>query len=416
VAEPDAPRVAAWTAVGVALPIAMSLAILALDVAEGPKTQYVGLLVAAPFVAAALVGPLLTALVGAVTLGLAFGVGFLQEDETLTRAAAFTEPQEIRLGFILCASALAVVVAGLRRTRQARLARLTQISEVAQRTILPDLPPVVGEVACAARYQSATSEARVGGDLFEVLDTGFGVRALVGDARGKGLEAVRLSGYVLGSFREVAWSEPDLGKVATALDLAVRRIGAAEDFVTAALVELRGDGAARLVVCGHPAPLALPAPGAVGAPDPAPDATRAAGRHRRLPVRLRRRAAPQPLPVRRLGPCVADPPLGLLVGPPSVATAPVATGERLLLLTDGVIEARHRGAFLDVDRTVGLAFREPDLDDALDAVLQQLRRYVRGQVPDDVALVALRVPYQHSWSAPAAPVDLTTGRRQVAPR
>jgi sigma-B regulation protein RsbU (phosphoserine phosphatase) len=50
-------------------------------------------------------------------------------------------------------------------------------------------------------YHSAAEQAAVGGDLYEVLDSPWGVRLLVGDVRGKGLDAVRLANRVLGCFR-----------------------------------------------------------------------------------------------------------------------------------------------------------------------------------------------------------------------
>src|SRR5690606_25199681 len=125
------------------------------------------------FLAAAFVGPRATALVGATTLALVFAYGFVQKNAAHTGSAAFTRAQWTRLLFILVSGLLAIVVAAVRIRREDRVARLAQISEIAQRTILPDLPRRVGGLLCASRYQSATTEARVGGDLFEVLDTPF---------------------------------------------------------------------------------------------------------------------------------------------------------------------------------------------------------------------------------------------------
>ena len=51
----------------------------------------------------------------------------------------------------------------------------------------------------AGRYISATAAADIGGDLYEALDTPYGVRMIIGDVRGKGLDAVRLASIVLGS-------------------------------------------------------------------------------------------------------------------------------------------------------------------------------------------------------------------------
>jgi hypothetical protein len=56
--------------------------------------------------------------------------------------------------------------------------------------------------------------------------------------RGKGLDAVRLAGVVLGSFRDAAQDRADLRQVAAALDRSVTRAIGPEDFVTAVLVQV----------------------------------------------------------------------------------------------------------------------------------------------------------------------------------
>jgi sigma-B regulation protein RsbU (phosphoserine phosphatase) len=64
------------------------------------------------------------------------------------------------------------------------------------------------------RSLSATEDALVGGDFYEVVVTRHGLRVLVGDLKGKGLEAVQLAALVLAGFRAVltgsqaAWSIP----------------------------------------------------------------------------------------------------------------------------------------------------------------------------------------------------------------
>jgi sigma-B regulation protein RsbU (phosphoserine phosphatase) len=70
-------------------------------------------------------------------------------------------------------------------------------------------------------YASASAEASIGGDFYEALETPHGVRLLVGEVRGKGLDAVRLAGVVLGSFRDAAQEHPDLTGVVAALDRSV---------------------------------------------------------------------------------------------------------------------------------------------------------------------------------------------------
>src|SRR5258708_4143793 len=92
----------------------------------------------------------------------------------------------------------------------------------------------------AARSISASAAADIGGDLDEALDTPYGVRMIIGDVRGKGLDAVRLASIVLGSYRHVAFERADLRAIVADLDRAVARSVGDEDFVTAALIEERG--------------------------------------------------------------------------------------------------------------------------------------------------------------------------------
>jgi hypothetical protein len=49
---------------------------------------------------------------------------------------------------------------------------------------------------------TATREASVGGDLYEILPTGYGIRVIIGHVRGKGLDAVLLARQVLSAFGE----------------------------------------------------------------------------------------------------------------------------------------------------------------------------------------------------------------------
>ncbi len=109
-------------------------------------------------------------------------------------------------------------------------------------------------------YLAAAAEARVGGDLYEVTRTQFGIRLIVGDVRGKGLDAVEIAADVLGVFREVAHEVYTLAEVARRIDASLARRPAAplEEFVTAVLAEIDpAAGSLTIYNCGHPPPLVL---------------------------------------------------------------------------------------------------------------------------------------------------------------
>ncbi|WP_432492699.1 PP2C family protein-serine/threonine phosphatase [Kineococcus gypseus] len=274
---------------------------------------------------------------------------------------------ELRVAGSAALSAFAVVGAHVRLRREQRIRSVTEVAAVAQAAIQHPVPARVGDLALASRYVSASADALVGGDLFDAVSTSEGVRVIVGDVRGKGLPAVHTAAAVLSAFRHAA-PQPGTGldEVARRVEQAVAARLGPEDFVTAALCALHPDGRLDVVLCGHPAPLLL-APGA------------------------------EPVPAgRRPGP-----PLGLGVDPRVESTA-LLPGQRLLLFTDGLVEARDReGRFFDLAAgaralsPAGAPGADPsgDLDAALEQLLADVRRHVGGVLDDDLAVLLLeRLP------------------------
>ncbi|MBA3267225.1 MAG: SpoIIE family protein phosphatase [Acidimicrobiia bacterium] len=110
----------------------------------------------------------------------------------------------IRVAGVGAVGTFCVVSARWRERREGVLQRVTRVAEVAQLAILRPIPTRVGTMTFASRYLSAADQAFIGGDLYEVVPSAAGVRVVVGDVRGKGLEAVHLAALVLGTFREAA--------------------------------------------------------------------------------------------------------------------------------------------------------------------------------------------------------------------
>jgi phosphoserine phosphatase RsbU/P len=263
----------------------------------------------------------------------------------------------IRVLIVIALSATAVVIAVTRERRERRLAQMTVIAEVAQRAVLRAIPTAIGPVGFAARYVSAAEEARIGGDLYEVVATQFGTRAIVGDVRGKGLEAVQLAATVLGAFRRSAFIVDDLTDVARDLDHVVSAVADLEDFVTAVLVQFSDDGVLQVVNVAHMPPILVEA-GPAGAVCTA-------------------RALDTGHPV---------PPLGLHPEP-TLTIATWTPGTRLLLYTDGTTEGRDRaGQFFELTSAAS-ALGSGTLDEALDRLIDALTTHVGHDLTDDVALV-----------------------------
>ncbi len=247
-------------------------------------------------------------------------------------------------------AARALETAGAVREQSIRLATVTSIAEAAQHAILAPPPRVLGPVSLSARYLSAAAEAQVGGDLYEVVARPGAVRLLIGDVRGKGLAAVRTATVVLGEFRAAAADLDDLAAVAAQLDRRLRPYLDPEDFVTALLAQIDDSGQLALASCGHPPPL-LASKGQI---------IEVAG--------------------------LAGVPLGLGAAP-STVTRQLVPGDRLLLYTDGIVEARdERNVFIDFMKLAETVAHGP-FDLALDQLLNGLDEAVGANLGDDLALV-----------------------------
>src|SRR3984885_7576109 len=262
--------------------------------------------------------------------------------------------------------------------RDQRLADVTSVAEAAQRALLRPLPRQVGPLELGVVYLAAAAEARVGGDLYEVTRTQFGIRLIVGDVRGKGLDAVEIAADVLGVFREVAHEVYTLAEVARRIDASLARRPAAplEEFVTAVLAEIDpAAGTLTVYNCGHPPPLVLsPGPGNQTGSD-----------GQQLPqVTVVDVPAPA-LPLRLMS-------LGGTSG--AERTVPLHPGDALLLYTDGVTEARDgRREFYPLEgRVAGLAARSGgSTEDLLERLRDDLLRHVGAPLDDDAALLLVRV-------------------------
>ncbi|MGF1427988.1 PP2C family protein-serine/threonine phosphatase [Kitasatospora sp. LaBMicrA B282] len=254
-----------------------------------------------------------------------------------------------------------------------RLRTVRSVARAAQLAVLPAPPAEVGPLAVATSYHAAHAEALIGGDAYAVQDSPYGVRLLIADVRGKGLRAVTAVSVLLGAFREAAERAPDLVALADAVEHTLAREVAGseeelrlEGFITALLGEFAPDGEVlRLLDCGHPAPYLLPAAG------PGP---------RRLD------ASDPGLPL-GMG--------GLGVPRPTPDSWPFGPGDTLLLITDGVTEARNRaGVFYDPEpRLPALWYRGPAREGGpgalLAAVVADVERWTGGPRDDDMALLAV---------------------------
>ena len=278
----------------------------------------------------------------------------------LTLAATADRPLDART--IALAEELArTAAAGAETTRQhdqrARLARDLQAG-----LLLAALPEVPG-AQLAASYRPAGEGLDIGGDFYDVFPLpGDWWGLVIGDVCGRGAYAATTTALVRNTARAVAPLLATPSAVAEAInDALLARSDGGESFVTLIYAELRRtrDGiAVSMVRAGHPAPLLRRADGTVSSPSP----------------------AGQLLGVS------SDPDLVLEV-------FTVDDGDSLVLVTDGILEARDpAGTFFGEERLVDALRATAGTTDAqriLDAVTGAVDAFTGGFTDDDQAALVL---------------------------
>ncbi|WP_326827646.1 MULTISPECIES: PP2C family protein-serine/threonine phosphatase [unclassified Streptomyces] len=344
-----------------ALPILMIVGGLVFDYLSPPPFTAVPMFVAAPLIAAPFFSPASTVLTGVAAV---FSILSLRvPGDGLLHVVPFIE-----LVTVFTVAILAVVINRVVRRSNEQLASARVIAETAMRAVLPTPSERIGGLHVAARYEAAQADEFVGGDLFAVAESSYGVRLVVGDVRGKGLEAVGTVAVVIGAFREAAEQEDSLEGVARRLERALAREGArqggidpVEGFVTAVLAEIPpGAAEVRIVNRGHPEPLLLHPDGSLEV----------------------------------LSPTVPALPLGMDLGvwTDRADVWELAAGMTLLTYTDGLSEARDaQGDFYDpAARLRGRIFPGPE--ELLSALADDVRLHTGGRSTDDMALLAVARP------------------------
>ncbi|WP_316763501.1 PP2C family protein-serine/threonine phosphatase [Streptomyces herbicida] len=275
------------------------------------------------------------------------------------------------LGLLVVSVASVITSKAVRTRRQTELNQVRRVAVAAQRVLLRPVPARLGPLRAASIYLAAETGAQIGGDLYEAVETRYGVRMIVGDVRGKGLPAVGLAAAVLNAFREAAHYEDDLVEVMNHCTAALHRERAApgavdqderedqaEDFVTALVAQVPDGLEVQVFNRGHPPPLLL-----------------SQGK------------------VHALMPSSPLPPLGLddfITGPPAKAESyPLAPGDRLLLHTDGVIEARNPDSIFFALTEAMETVPTCTPSQFLEQLQQALIRHTGGHLADDAAMIVV---------------------------
>ncbi|MCX4745553.1 serine/threonine-protein phosphatase [Kitasatospora sp. NBC_01287] len=369
------------------LPLVLIVVITTVDILSPPEIHLGPLLVVAPAITASFAGARLTALVSLLAVAALTVIGFLRDGVT-------TANHETQIAGLVIVSAVVVSFTALRDRHARELTRVRSVAEAAQRVLMRPLPSRLGPLRIASVYLAAEAEAQVGGDLYAAVRTATGTRLIVGDVRGKGLASLEEASLLLGAFRAAAHLQASLPDLAAHLDGSVSwdlagdrgamagagagagagadagedgeagraQAGtdreAGESFITAVLLDIPDDGSTIQVInCGHPPPMLL-------------------RQGRVLALEARR-----PAPPLGLG--------GLLEADYHADEFPFAPGDRLLIYTDGVIEARDttRAFYPLADRLRGWTADPPG--PLLQHLQHDLLAHAGGHLGDDAAMVAV---------------------------
>jgi len=220
-------------------------------------------------------------------------------------------------GGMITASLVGRALAGWRAGSQSR-AELEAAREVQQR-LVPVSVPVIGGFQIGAAYIPATE---VGGDFYQVLEQRDGsALILVGDVSGKGLKAAMNGVLAIGAARALASEQLSPGMLLTRLNA---ELAGSQDggFITCLCAHIARDGTATFANAGHLSPY-----------------------RNGVEVELE-----------------SGLPLGISTGfvyPETMVK--LGAGESLLLLSDGVVEARNAGGELfGFERTRDLSTESAD--------------------------------------------------------
>jgi serine phosphatase RsbU (regulator of sigma subunit)/DNA-binding phage protein len=172
-------------------------------------------------------------------------------------------------------------------------------------------PPRIARIAGAQLAGALLPSYEVGGDWFDFVENRDGTWLAIADAAGNGSTAAGLGAVALGALRSARRAGRDLREALTAMDETVRRLDNEDFFVTAILARWRAATATLTWVnCGHPPPYLVDGEGNLEALE-----------------------SPE------------HPPLGTGAQVPKfkLTDRQLGSGERLILLTDGIIGRKMEG-------------------------------------------------------------------------
>jgi serine phosphatase RsbU (regulator of sigma subunit) len=197
----------------------------------------------------------------------AIAVAFTSNDRGPFMAGTPDDSLLLAQTFVAVCGATAMLLAAV--TTQRRLAddALGHVARTLQNSLLPPALPAIPGIETATRFRPAQRGLDVGGDFYDLFETGDGSWAIVvGDVCGKGPEAAAVTALARYTVRAAATRERSPSRILTLLNGALLSQAPAAKFCTAAYARIDHEGnGARLTTSagGHPLPLLLHADGKV---------------------------------------------------------------------------------------------------------------------------------------------------------
>ncbi|HEY7283255.1 MAG TPA: GAF domain-containing SpoIIE family protein phosphatase [Actinomycetota bacterium] len=237
----------------------------------------------------------------------------------------------------------------------------TRVARALQASLLPRELPEVPGFQVAARYHAAGEGNEVGGDFYDLFDTGDGGWAVViGDVCGKGPEAAAVTGQARYTVRAAAMRQRRPSRILDTLNEALRVQRDDARFCTVSFVRMKltTAGARLTVACGgHPPPVILRTDGRVDS--------------------------------------VGNP--GTLLGvfpDPELddVLADLGPGDALIMYTDGVIGTPSKGKVMTEERVAGMLapLGGRSATEIAELLEHAVLEFQGGTLRDDVAILVLR--------------------------
>jgi len=278
------------------------------------------------------------------------------------------------------------------------------VARTLQATLLPPIAPKIPGLEVATRFVAGGDGVDVGGDFYDVFPAGEpgsgSWHVVIGDVRGKGIEAAALTGVARSTIRSAAIVVSTPAEMLRHLNEVLVRADAGDGagdgpdegdprfctMVVGTLTPMPTGVSAELAVAGHPLPFLLRADGS----------TEQVG-----------------VPGTLLG----------IVAAPGIAdtTVVLGPGDALVLFTDGITE-RHAGdRFFEEEGLAKVLGRCAGFtaDTLAERIETAARAFVEDAPRDDVAILVVRVPERAasttsaSTDLPAQPLSARRARRFV---